>query len=378
MNASGHIADGTLLAWKLRLLPAAEIPGVAKHLEECADCRNKTISSGDAARLGQALSGQGGDAPVRHLEYEDLEDLVDGRDLAQTFEKHLAVCDMCRRELDDLREFRSAEFRGVMERRRPARQTRYYTWPAAGLIAAAAVLVFAVMPRKSVVAPPGASVVVESVASVNDSGRVISLDAAGGVHGISGARADQVALVAAALKTGSIPDATREPGLLRKREVQLGGSATGSRTFSLVAPVGSVVEALSPRLQWIRPPGASGVVVAVFSTAFEAVAESSVLSADEWTVSRPLKDGETYLWSVSGIVRGERVTAPRAPEPEARFRVATAAERAEMAAARAVSPPSDLLLALVAGRLGMRDAARASLGRLAKSNADSQIVFRPR
>jgi hypothetical protein len=113
--------------------------------------------------------------------------------------------------------------------------------------------------------------------------------------------------------------------------------------------------------------------VAVFDADFNEVATSSSLRSTQWQPGKPLSRGKVYIWTVMATVGGESVTAPKAPAPEARFRVASVDDAA---AVSSLAAESDLAFALAAWKLGMTDDARAAVALLRESNPSSAELAR--
>jgi hypothetical protein len=204
------------------------------------------------------------------------------------------------------------------------------------------------------------------VSRLADSGKTITLDADGHLRGLEQAPPELQALVARALRDKTLPPAPALADLQRPPDTLLGGTLPGDgvsaqKLFGF-EPAGVVTPDTHPRFQWRAPAGARSYVVAVYTTDFQQVAVSSPIATPEWTCTQALKPGTTYLWTVSAVINGSRVTAPSAPEPEARFRVATDAERSELQAARATG--SQFAVAVTATRLGMLGEAHRALERL--------------
>ncbi|MDQ1470897.1 MAG: hypothetical protein QOJ99_2377, partial [Bryobacterales bacterium] len=129
-----------------------------------------------------------------------------------------------------------------------------------------------------------------------------------------------------------------------------------------------------PAFEWQAPGNAGAFRVSIYDSDFELVESSGTVQGRVWISRKPLPRGKIFNWTVSAIMDGTRVTAPRPPEPEARFRVASAEEARQMDAARKAAPASDLQIALAAARLGFRDEAREALRRLQAQNPGSPLA----
>ena len=388
MSSTEHISGPAIKGYRTRTLAAGDLLAVAEHLASCEPCRRKVAPDGVQGKLAEALRGE-------HLQYEALEGLVNG---GREGLEHVAVCSMCASELDDLRIFRAglakptADWRG------------WRIWVPAGVLALTAVALMGVFlrtgpvstpsrPAPAVIAspavvaslgvvasPPVTSLAVTSLAvtslavtSLNDAGGVVSLDQAGTLTGLAGLSADESRQMAEVLRTGSLPVAATGQDLLRSRETLLGGPSAAV-ALTPVGPVGTVVPAERPAFLWQAPGNASGFQVRIYDANFDLVAQSPVLTGHEWVSVKALPRGRTFSWTVSARVGGARVTAPHAPEPEARFRVASAAVAGEWEAVRQATPASDLRLAVTAARLGLRAEAGEALERLAAQNPGSALA----
>lgn len=362
MSSTEHISGPAIKGYRTRTLAAGDLLAVAEHLAGCEPCRRKVAPDGVQGKLAEALRGE-------HLQYEALEGLVNG---GREGLEHVAVCSMCASELDDLRIFRA----GLAKPMAGWRGLRI--WVPAGALALTAVALMGVFLRTGPVATPSrpTPAVIASldvVASLNDAGGVVSLDQAGTLAGLAGLSADESRQMAEVLRTGILPVAATGQDLLRSRETLLGGTSAAV-ALTPVGPVGTVVPAERPAFRWQAPGNASGFQVRIYDANFDLVAQSPVLTGHEWVSVKALPRGRTFSWTVSARVGGARVTAPHAPEPEARFRVASAAVAGEWEAVRQATPASDLRLAMTAARLGLRAEAGEALERLAAQNPGSALA----
>jgi hypothetical protein len=160
-----------------------------------------------------------------------------------------------------------------------------------------------------------------------------------------------------------------EPALTRSRETQLGGPSGAVRLWP-ESPAGEIVYSDRPVFRWASATPARSARVEIYDENFNLAAS---LPNGVWTSRKPLRRGAVYSWTVSAVVGGARITAPRAPEPEAKFRVASAAEAQQFEAILAARPASDLRDAVAAARLGFREEARAAVDRLAAQNPGSTL-----
>jgi hypothetical protein len=358
-----HLTAQLAAGYRARTLSTAELLAVGEHLASCEECRQRVASPDAQGKLAEALGGE----PVsgKHLSYEDLEALVLGSWAGMD---HVSACAMCAEELRDLRVFHA----GLTTPTGKWGGIRILV-PVAGL-ALLAIAIAVVFPRTSTrpESRPAAP-----LTALRDHGQVVALDKTGGVSGLNGIPSGEQQQIAEALRTGRIPAAPAEPDLLRGRETLLGAPVPAA-VLRPVIPVGTAVFSDRPAFQWQAPKGARDFRIAVYDANFELVESGPVVQGEVWVSSKRLPRGKVLSWTVSAMVHGGRVTAPHAPEPEARFRVATEDEAAQMEAVRQATPPSDLRVALTAARLGFREEAREALDRLDAQNPGSPLLARLR
>ena len=349
MTTGDHLTQDLAAGWRERRLPPNQIAAIADHLAQCKTCREAVSATDAAATLAGAF-----ECPADHLTYENLESLVERRvsaeDLA-VMHQHVSGCPTCARELADLTVFAQTQ-------QRPNSRRLWIAVPVIAALAAAAIV--AVRDTKPAIVASG-TVASLADAQIVDSGRRVWVDGTGQLHGLEGAPTAMQASVAEALRSGALPVSSANEGLAGRRDTLL-GSAQVAAAIQSFAPAGVVTPDLQPMFQWSAPADATGFVVAVFTKDFQPVATSPALNSSEWLCTKALREGTTYVWTVTVTVSGKRITAPSAPEPEARFRVATQAERAELDAARLMH--SDLAVATVATRAGMYAEADQALSRL--------------
>ena len=283
-----------------------------------------------------------------------VEDRLDSEQRA-LFEERMDSDPVLRQEVEDLRALQAQ-----MARARHARARRL---PLAALAAAAAIAAAAVILRRPPLeTPPAASPSPVVVATLKD-GDLSHLDPATR-DAVGGAR------------QGTLP-APRGLGSLMSGPATLMGPETPA-AFGPRSPLGTRVSADAPTLRWSAYPGATTYEVAVFDQDLRKQLASGPIAATEWTPAKPLTRGRTYLWQVTALAGGRRITAPAPPAPEARFAVAGADVLAEVEARRAQAPASHLVAVIALVEAGLLDDAEAELGALAADNPGSPEVARLR
>jgi len=365
-----HLTPEAVAGWREGKLAPRDRLRTVRHLGECASCRELVIAPDGTDRLEAAF--QNGED---HPQYHDFEALADGqadpvaRDLLLS---HLAGCASCAGEYSDLAAFRSEIGAAKTAKLRPNR------WALPAAVAALAVIaIFVVRTSNQAETRPAESGVVQTASlrtSLRDAGTTIGIDSTGVFRGLEGVPAEDRRLMRDVLQSGKLPVSADAARLKRTKEVRLGGSPEPVQALTALAPMGTVVPERNPRFHWDASGDARNFVVSVYTMDFELVAKSGVLTTNAWTPEQPLAEGSTYVWTVSAEIDGKTVTVPWAPEPEALFRVATAAERERLTAAKTAAPDCFLLEAAVASRLGMVDIARHALAKLQAANPRSPVV----
>jgi hypothetical protein len=224
-------------------------------------------------------------------------------------------------------------------------------------------------PRRDLVKPDAGAAIV-----VADGARRIELDARGRLRGLDDVSPAWQREVAAAVVTGTLghPAAPANP---QERMAALRGQPV-SLAFSLLTPVATAVRAASPRFAWSPLPGAQAYKVTVVDARYRLVTKSGPLASTEWTPRNPLPRGAVYAWQVVARRNGKETRAPTPPLPEARFRVLSAAEDADLDRAERMPVRSHLLLAVLDARAGLVGDAARELAALARLNPGSAVISR--
>lgn len=162
---------------------------------------------------------------------------------------------------------------------------------------------------------------------------------------------------------------------LTERAGRLRGSADSQDWFALLSPIGTMTRSGQPTLRWQPLASATSYVAKIYDAALNEVAASPPLKQAEWTPPTPLMPGAVYTWQVTATKKdGTTVLAPRAPEPQARFRVLSPAQQEELQRAERIAGDSHLLRGLVYARFGLLDEAESELQALSAANPDSAVA----
>jgi hypothetical protein len=365
---SQHLTDDDLRHLFAGRLSAVRAREVGAHVRECSSCAGRfddapRAKAGAAALWVSAAEGAADDAELgsRHLDFEtELVPYIEGTARAETrtrIDAHVDGCATCAAELTDLRDVA----RPPVSRSAPAWHRRN------GVLAAVAALLvvvvgLAVLRERPVVAPPAPAAAVMPSPPRNG--------LRDGAYRLAGDRADYGrpewnALAADALSTLTVSSPASPQWIGKKRQLR-GASATGPAV--VLAPSGVMLDTTRPRLKWTAVPRAEYSIV-IYDVDGGLAAASDLLRANEWTPSRDLPRGHTYVWQVAAIVDGTRFIYPPPSEPQAGFAVLSQVASAEIAAARATG--SHLLPALLYARAGAADEAAREISAFAAENPAS-------
>lgn len=394
------------------------------HLSACESCRRQVerAMGGDTAFFALKSAVFSDPAERFHLSPEQAADFVDGilaGEELRMVDDHLTSCELCRMTISDLRAFRDqiapgrdheyrpsslmSELKGLWERLAKSIRAFLPGPPAlvpglavaALLLAAAGWLVWQSLrqeERKPEIVrtetSPAASTpaVVPStppdapaemlIARLDDGGREVTLDREGNLTGIDDLSPAHRQLVRDALVDQRIEKSRMLAGLSRTGNQTVRGDAEEGSAFSVIEPTGKVSLADRPTFRWSALEGATGYLVEIYNENFVLTATSSLLEGQSWTPSEPLPRGVIYSWQVKAIREGEQIITPRAPAPQAKFRILDQTSADEITRARRSSRSSHLTLALLYARAGLLDEAEQELRALRKANPDSTIVRR--
>jgi hypothetical protein len=406
----GHLTQQLMTRFRHNELSADELLALDDHLKECRECaRSAAEFDSDAARVvGSALMGAGSAA---HLTYEQLEGLADGSlggAALERSEAHSAECADCRAEIES--------FRALAVKDGPAaagspggffeRVRGLFANPLVPIGAAAALLLTVglvlwlnVTGRQDEVAVDAvrdptnvaeqtaiipaiddtnsstpytdSNRAAELAMSLSDGGRVVGLDETGRLVGFDAASPKYQSLLKDSLRNERIPAADISD-LRAKTAAMMGDAGEPAESFTIVGPVGRVVDTNAPALRWRAMDGAEGYSVDVYDQNYNKVASSGKLDANSWTPR--LQRGRTYVWQVTAVKNGQEIKAPQRPAPEARFRILDADRSAEIAALKRGGNASHLMLALAYSEAGLFDDAEREMRKVVAANPRSPLA----
>jgi hypothetical protein len=386
---SEHLSDETILAYRGRRLAAAELLSASDHVAACAACRVRVSPPKELHDGFEAIRAVlDAEANTAHLTYDEIAGYVDGQLRAEDgarVERHARECLPCGADLEGIRALRR-ELAAPRAKERPwGRWADLWrtglNWKGPLVLAGAAgcaLLLFLVVRgptpdpnRRAQTASPKAGQTA-TVNSIRDGNRLISIGAGGIISGLDAWPDSDRAALERVLTAKRVDAPAAIAGLAGGGGVLLGSRAQAPRAV-LLGPVGRVVETDRPVLRW-KPVAGARFLVSVFDSRYNEMASSGWIQGAEWRVPHDLRRGVVYSWQLNVRQAGVEFTVPAPPAPEARFRILSTADEADLVRVRGTSGDSHLVLGLQYARAGLLDEAGQELRTLRDQNPGSETV----
>lgn len=410
-----HLSPTQIQQYASGELPPQEMLETDDHLSGCEACRRNLMESGRIkSRLAQWPLALLPDS-AGHLAYEDLmlyvENHLDGMERG-IVDAHLQSCPECIFQFRELQKARTDSMpsrSSYIENAKvlwysPQFSTPFRVVSAAAIAAFVGLILLLVAPRPnqhlqaqlksaneqaekarqelqqtrsqvqeltnqiaSLQNPPSA------MASLQDHGKLISVDQMGKFNGGEELPAAYRQLASAALKDGNVP----LPSWIRELHGQPGtlmGAGSEENSLRVLSPVGVVVESARPEFTW-KPLGAnSRYKVKVYDSDFHLVTESNPTTNTSWIPPKDLPRGNTYTWVVAARRGDSEVMAPQPPSPEAKFKVLEQAKLRDLKEFERKN--SHFLLGLAYADAGLLEQAKREFQSLQKENPNSPLAAR--
>ena len=368
---AAHLSQEQIDQYKRRRLAPDELLWVDDHISECVDCRQRIASGAELWAAFQSkplaetsVSSAHADLKGKHLTYEELEVLVDGKmgdKQAGTLRAHLEFCQSCSEELRDLN---SLKVELDSAKGRTGWWPRFaFRWFSPRRIAFAlgtcAIIVVAIAAgiRRMGITKEGASTETANTRPVEPGG------SANPLPGVKELAPDEQVAIAEALANTEIklPTELQEAQRSGAAEVLL-GPAEDTLRFKVLRPIGEVVADDRPNFHWQPLAKAKSYSVAIFDARLNPVLSSPPLHATEWKAARPLNRGQSYLWQVTAQLRdGKSVSAPSPPSPEAKFRILDQEKAGQITHFQKAHPESHIILGILYAQAGVLEKAKEEL-----------------
>jgi hypothetical protein len=364
-----HPDSNSMVAFTKRQLPPAEMLVVSRHLVQCPLCRDEIdlLTSSERART-QTIEWYPSDDVTWHLSDEEIAMAADGEVMLDPDAlAHFDGCADCRRLRDDLQKFNAPV---VMMQPRDVRGFKLKSaWWTVGGVAAAAVLTVAILLPHHHQSTP---VTTPMIASLQDGGGVIGIDAKGALHSSQELPPAYRSLLQAALDSRRLPEPDAAPQYASDLET-LRGEAASPIGFAVRSPIRETTTA-TPEFLWQRLPDAFSYHVEIYDHRYQLVATSPEITGTNWIPSRALAPGKEYTWVVKAKTPHGVLQAPSTPQPEAQFSVADVNALAAIETAKNKYPNSRLLLACLYAQAGIKAMARNEAEALEQQNRNSDLA----
>jgi outer membrane murein-binding lipoprotein Lpp len=423
-----HLTAQQIERYNKRAMLPAELLTVDTHLAGCRSCRRRLSEVEELQTLFMSLRSDLQSA-INEPEHPVCEDLLayaeGGLDEVdrEIVESHLEFCLQCMMELRDLREFREAAVVPAYVQRKPEPVARPSFWErfvafwsapahwiplqvAATALVAGLFVWIATLPLRTQVsnlegqlatlkqenerlqqdykaAKANAEELQNQIAQLqqssgasikfvlNDGGSSVALDSRGNLTGLESLPASYQQIVKNTLSSEKVQTPPQITELIGKSGSLMG---TGSLSFAVLSPVGTVVQADRPAFRWNPLNGATGYYVTVYDPDLNRMAKSELLSVTSWTAPESLKRGGTYSWQVIALKDGKEILSPAPPAPEAKFKVLEQAKSVELERAKKTYSGSHLVLGTLYSQAGLLDEAEREFQALLDANPNSQIA----
>jgi hypothetical protein len=382
-----HLSQSECQAFLRRELQSERLLEIDDHLSECGACRKMLENGPEAVRL---LRNMESTFAGPHLDFEQLQMLVDGGPVPAEVTDHVAACRHCMAELAELKWF-AADIAALPRAPKPRPQLVPAKAPVVperpweirpgwyGLVAAMLLVGVVGLVVHHRMAAGNSSY---EVASLRDGGADLFVDRAGDLHGDEGVPNAYREMVRVAMLNGQLQTAPAATFGGSQRETLLGAprdrSVLSKLSFDLLSPVGRVVVDNPPLFKWQAMPGALSYRVMVYGAGYEKIVESPAVHGTEWRPAAALPAGEVYTWTVTAESANGSVREPAPPKAEAAFRTMAAEFASALTDAKARHGNDSLLLAVLYARVGAVEEAREAVDKLAAENPNSELVTRLR
>ncbi len=366
-----HLTPAELSAYAARELSPAEVLGASDHLAVCEECRARLLQQ-VGARPPDSTAGAADDPSYEELSgwLDDELDPLTRRDV----EAMLAHSPRARAALADLSAFRD-EINALPPRVHGAEGGSTHStvrsfsrW----ILPLAALLVSSIAGTWWVTSStPGGGTYVK----LTDGARTIAFAADGRSPALTALPSSVSEAVAETIRTGRLAP-NPELAALAGETGTLAGSADGRSELRVLEPVATAVRDVQPRFRWSAAADVSGYRINVVEETSGSLITSAELpaTATEWVPPEPLPAGEVYQWEVQALRDGNVIAnSPKPPEPEARFRILSAAIVAELEEARRASKGSHLVMGVANARAGLLEDALREFRALAEQNRDAEL-----
>jgi hypothetical protein len=388
-----HLSEDQILTYQERKITPEQLLEVDDHLQACESCRirlnEKSVSVGTFESLRSGLRTIA-TMETDHISYEQLEGFIDRKFDGieqEIIQSHLEICDVCKAEEQDLRSFQTELHQKIDDRkvipfwRSRAFQIFYQVAGAAAVVFVVWIAATQFQNKKSnatlsnqnrkLQQKPAAGPL--PLVVLSDGTSKIQLDRQGKLSGLPKlpSSVEQQIVVTLTDQRLETPPFLKE--LIGKREVLLGNSHDESNRFSLLSPVGTLVESDRPVFRWMPLRGADGYRLYIQDGNYNQVAVSPLIKETTWTASQALRRQTIYNWQVIAIKGVKEILSRVPPAPEAKFQILSESQLEELEKIRKASNNSHLVMGIVNAQYGLLDDAELEFNALSKENPELDV-----
>jgi hypothetical protein len=362
----------------------------AEHLEMCPECNTRFNNILRSDRYSRSIILDFSPKTYlvsEHLEYEQLDDYLDGNldeDEAEIIRIHFESCSDCRGNLSSLEEFRKMVepelklrygsrglLHGFAEYLKPFRYSRLtLTYSALIILTVLGYLTVTFLskfwlksPEDTVVSPSKPPLTAETPSpnqerktqppplrvdiedrkrssgdpvwqrrkGFYDDGRWYGLDHRGNPVGLQAIPSDIRDDVVALFRGRDVRTLTLLSELVTP-DVNERGIVEGKERVVLLSPLGTLIAEDRPSFKWKSVTVADSYIVEIVDDSFNPIIQSPILTKTEWAAVSPLERDRVYVWQVLAFKGGE-IIEDRARQT-GKFKIASVAKLDEIEKAR--------------------------------------------
>jgi hypothetical protein len=371
-----HLSAEQIERYTKRTCSAEELFAASQHLSECDDCRKHCLTA-DSKTIHSEIKAsiELEESQFEHPTYEEMERYVDGemqKTEREILEMHFDHCADCGAIERDLRYMRLD-----LVNQQPVRQ-KQSTWQPtllkAAVLAACSLLLFTIawlIPIRSRVKSLESQIIhlKEEKATLEKTSEDLRSQMANlEQQEISEPLSrEQQLLISEIMSRGQLvfPDSVQR---LIGSKGQLMGTST-EKEFTLLKPVGTLVETETPTFEWSLLAGAQSYTVSIYDLDFKPITNSPPLTETNWQLPMKLERGREYAWQVVGVKDGVQIKSPLPPEPPAMFGVLSALDYENLP-----DNASHLTNGILLARYGLLDRAEEELQLAKQTPSDAEVA----
>jgi anti-sigma factor RsiW len=342
---TAHPTDATLDDFLAGTLTPEDILAVDDHLVDCPACRDRLAQRRDLPAAATAFRRELG-APGDHLSDAEVHGYVTGTldaTAAARCGEHLADCEVCAQQVDELRAWAAPPSRALAS-------WRLYAVAAALAAVSVSPLIYWQTTRQP--------------------GEPASL------AGLGALGPDVQTRVKGVLESGAlaVPPPVRD--LAGSSEVLMGASPEAA--LRALSPLATAVVSDRPTFTWTPLAGADRHTLAIVDDRQQPVGPPLTVTGHTVTLETPLPRGRVYTWQITAHLGGQLAIAPAPPALPAKFLIVDAATADLLARLEREHPTSHLLLGILYAQAGVRADAERHLAAVAPDDPHAAFAGRAR